>query len=63
MIYSTNSLSKLDEHPTHIAYSTKTIHERPEIVQVLDSALDLRIQGSQVTFVSLHINFSRQSTC
>ena len=56
MIYPTNSLSKLNEHPTHIVCSTETIHERLEIVQVLNCALDLRIQGSQVTFISLHMD-------
>jgi len=59
MIYSTDSLSELNEHRTHITCSTETIHYRPEIVQVLDRALDSRVQGSQVTFVSLQLNLSR----
>ena len=62
MIYPTDSYSELDENRTHIICRTETIHDRSEIVQVLDCALYLFIQGAQVTFVSLHMGLSKQST-
>jgi len=43
MIYPTNSHSEFNEHPTHITCGTETIHNRPEIVQVLDRVLNLCI--------------------
>ena len=55
MIYPTDSHSELNEHPTHIICRTETIHDRPEVVQVLDRTLDLSIQDAQVTLVSLHL--------
>jgi len=63
MIYPTNSHSEINEHPTHITGGTKTIYNRLEIVQALDRALNLCIQGSQVTVVGLHLDLSRQSRC
>ena len=63
MIYTTDSRSELNKHPTHIICRTETIYDRLEIVQVLDCGLDLSIQSTQVIAVSLHLNLSRQSTC
>jgi len=63
MIYPTESHSELNKHRTHIICGTQTIHYRPETAQVLDCALDLSIQGAQVTFISLHLDLSGQSRC
>jgi len=63
MIYPTDHYSELNEHPTHVTCRTETINNRPEIVQVLDYALYLCIQGSQVIFVGLGSDLSRQSRC
>jgi len=61
MIYPTDSRSELNEHPTHITCGTETIYNRTELVQVLNCAVYSCIQGSQVTFMSLHLDLSRQS--
>ena len=62
IIHPTDSLPEFNKHPTHIACRTETIHNGPEIVQVLDCALDSCIQGPQVTVVCLHLDLSRKFT-
>lgn len=60
MIHPTDSLSELNNHPTDIRCGTETIHDRPEILQLLDCALYSSIQDVQI--ISLHLDLSRQST-
>ena len=63
MIYRANSLSNFNTHFNTIACRSKMAQNGLELVQLVHYALDLCIQRTQVTVMSLWLKFSRESSC
>ena len=63
MIYHTDSLSNFNTNFDTIACRSKTAQNGLELVQLTHHALDLCIQHTQVTVMSLWLKFSRESSC
>ena len=63
MIYHADGLSNFNTHFHTIACGAKMIQNGLKLVQFVHCALDLCMQSTQVTVMSLGFNLSRKSTC